>query len=138
MRKSFLYLLMSAMVLIGMGTLNSCKDYEDDIMGQFRVDQAIQDATLRDLLQNCSDECNRRIDSLRDVVDTCKKHCRDEQIRLNARIDSLRDVVDTLNKQDIKNLYDSCKVYRDSITNFYKYFVDLRDSITNHRSHNLV
>ena len=132
MRKSFLYLLMSAMVLIGMGTLNSCKDYEDDIMGQFRIDQAIQDATLRDLLQNCRDTCRKRIDSLIAVVDTCKKHCKDEQTLLHYRIDTLANYLQVQidSKADtnrVKDLEARMKVVEDSVAHY-------NDSIKAHRT----
>ncbi len=134
MRKSFLYLLMSAMVLIGMGTLNSCKDYEDDIMSQFHIEQAIQDATLRDLLQNCSETCKRRIDSLAQVTKDCQEKCSLEHKRLNDRIDSLADTlqiqlnskVDTLKFNELK---DYVNLMADSTTHLYDSIAKYRDVI---------
>ena len=110
MRKSFLYLLMSAMVLIGMGTLNSCKDYEDDIMSQFHIEQAIQDATLRDLLQACHDSCQAKWTYLLNLQRNCSTNCAKEHARLdslirvkesllNGRIDSTNNSVKDVNRR---------------------------------------
>ena len=65
MRKSFLYLLMSVVTFVSMGTLNSCKDYEEDLMRDFNSKLAIENATIRDLLEKCHQTCEESLNALR-------------------------------------------------------------------------
>ena len=148
MRKSFLYLLMSAMVLISMGTLNSCKDYEDELRGEFRTDQAIQDATLRTLLQGCQDTCRKHWLYLDSVQKDCQQKCSLEHARLQGLIDTLEDklggkvdtadlnnklarIWDTLtvHRTDISALYDSIRVHRNALTALQQADVQLKAAI---------
>lgn len=96
MRKSFVYLLMSAVAFISLGTLNSCKDYEEDLRQESRINLETQAATLGALLDQLKGDCNTRIDSLRDALDACKTLCATERATMNARIDSLATVTANL------------------------------------------
>lgn len=85
MKKGFLYLLMSTMLLIGMGTLNSCKDYEDDLLRDFNSRLDIESATLQKWLKDCQENCSTAIADLQKADEDLGKRI-DELAKEDTRL----------------------------------------------------
>ena len=89
MRKGFLYLLMSVVTIMSLGTLNSCKDYEEDYSMQFNA-LAAQDAALRKMLEACHDTCQKNITLLNSKLDALNNHVNDVESELKGDLNTLR------------------------------------------------
>ena len=101
MRKGFVYLLMTAVALISLGTLNSCKDYEDDLRQEARINQELQNITLIGLLDAAKADCQKSIDSLKTALANCSTLCDSERIAMKTNINDLKVVIAKLDSAKV-------------------------------------
>ena len=82
-------MLMSVVTIMSLGTLNSCKDYEEDYSMQFNA-LAAQDAALRKMLEACHDTCQKNITLLNSKLDALNNHVNDMESELKGDLNTLR------------------------------------------------